>query len=105
VVTDLDRLKVGGDHWQWDSSKASYVGVLPPTRRATCATRPTWPLPQIDARPEMSRHRHGYFLVVNAGRLLEAPGQSPAFPDGREPVLALPASAMNGIGHYDFEKG
>lgn len=29
AATDLDRLKAGGAHWQWDSSKASYIGVLP----------------------------------------------------------------------------
>ncbi|MDX3131378.1 carotenoid oxygenase family protein [Streptomyces europaeiscabiei] len=183
VVADLDRMKAGGEHWQWDAGKASYIGVLPrygrgddirwievpthapghfvnsydedgitvvdlcqgkkgpfpfffpdvqgdmfdPADMATCLTR--WridpndaatpvrverldevvcELPQIDARLEMSRHRHGYFVVMNAGmptgRLLEAPGRPPVIPDG-DPDLVLAPSGMNGIGHYDFEKG
>lgn len=57
--------------------------------------------PQIDARLEMARHRHGYFVVMNAGmpagRLLEAPGVPPVIPDG-EPDLVLSTSGFNGIG-------
>lgn len=28
-VCDLDRLKAGGEHWQWDSTVPMYIGVLP----------------------------------------------------------------------------
>jgi carotenoid cleavage dioxygenase-like enzyme len=29
VTSDPDRLRVGGDHWAWDDSKPTYVGILP----------------------------------------------------------------------------
>jgi isoeugenol monooxygenase len=29
IVADLDRLKEGADHWRWDDSLPSYVGILP----------------------------------------------------------------------------
>jgi hypothetical protein len=105
AVTDLDRLKAGGDHWQWDSFFPDAQGnMCDPADMAPYLTRwridpndPVTPVrverlddvlcefPQIDARLEMSRHRHGYFLVVNAGlpagRLLEAPAVH-ALPEG-----------------------
>ena len=28
-VCDIDRLKQGGEHWQWDPNIPFYVGVLP----------------------------------------------------------------------------
>ncbi|THV45118.1 hypothetical protein BGAL_0528g00060 [Botrytis galanthina] len=28
-ICDLDRLKAGGEHWQWDSEVPMYIGVLP----------------------------------------------------------------------------
>lgn len=28
-VCDLDRLKRGGEHWQWDPNIPFYVGVIP----------------------------------------------------------------------------
>jgi carotenoid cleavage dioxygenase len=28
ATSDLDRLKAGGDHWVWDSSKDTYVGIM-----------------------------------------------------------------------------
>jgi isoeugenol monooxygenase len=179
VATDLDRLRNGGDHWKWDSSLASYVGVLPrygrgdqiqwvevPTQAPShfvnsydedgitvvdvCQAKAgpfpffypdvqgnmfnpddlvgrltRWhidssgPLaevrverldealcefPQIDARSEMARHQHGYFVVMNAGlpvgRVLEAPGSGVA---GGVTGVAMGPS-MNGIGYYDFDK-
>ncbi|MGY4709802.1 carotenoid oxygenase family protein [Mycolicibacterium sp. CBM1] len=29
AAVDLERLKAGGDHWQWDPTKGTYVGVMP----------------------------------------------------------------------------
>lgn len=29
TVCDLDRLKDGGSHWAWDSSKKSHIGIMP----------------------------------------------------------------------------
>lgn len=26
---DLERMKNGGDHWQWDNDLPTYIGVLP----------------------------------------------------------------------------
>ena len=28
-ICDIDRLKRGGEHWQWDPNIPFYVGVLP----------------------------------------------------------------------------
>ncbi|TDZ68065.1 Lignostilbene-alpha,beta-dioxygenase isozyme III [Colletotrichum trifolii] len=28
-ICDIDRLKAGGEHWQWDSNVPIYIGVLP----------------------------------------------------------------------------
>lgn len=28
-ICDLDRMKAGGEHWQWDSTIPMYIGVLP----------------------------------------------------------------------------
>lgn len=183
ITTDLERLKAGGDHWQWDSSKASYIGVLPrygrgdeirwidvPTHApghfvnsydqddrtivdlCQAATGPfpfvfpdvqgnmfnppdllpyltRWHIdtaapeatarverlsdrvcefPQIDARREMSAHRHGWFVMYGAdipeSRLMEAP-ELPAPADLNGAASEMAAPPMNGIGHYDFEKG
>jgi carotenoid cleavage dioxygenase-like enzyme len=29
IVAELDRLKAGGPHWAWDSSKESFIGIMP----------------------------------------------------------------------------
>lgn len=28
-ICDIDRLKAGGEHWQWDPNVPFYLGVLP----------------------------------------------------------------------------
>jgi len=28
-IADLDRLKAGGNHFQWDNTLPTYIGVLP----------------------------------------------------------------------------
>ncbi|TGO07513.1 hypothetical protein BTUL_0270g00130 [Botrytis tulipae] len=39
-ICDLDRLKAGGEHWQWDSEVPMYVGVLP--RRGASGSDVKW---------------------------------------------------------------
>ncbi len=29
IVADIERMKAGGDHWGWDGTKESFVGVMP----------------------------------------------------------------------------
>ena len=29
LLCDVERMKKGGDHWQWDYSIPMYIGVLP----------------------------------------------------------------------------
>ncbi len=29
IVADLERMKAGGDHWAWDATKESFVGIMP----------------------------------------------------------------------------
>lgn len=192
VTVDLDRLKAGGEHWQWDSSKPSYVGVLPRYGRGdqiewievpahapghflnsydedgstvvdVCQSAKgpfpfffpdvqgnmfdpqdldsrltRWhidpngsqtsvrverldetPLefPQIDARMEMSRHRHGYFVIFDAGVPTGGPVETPDAPAAgpargvadlatlpQQPDLTFTFRSPTGIGHYDFDK-
>ncbi|KAJ4024715.1 hypothetical protein NW766_000955 [Fusarium irregulare] len=39
-ICDIDRLKQGGEHWQWDSSVPFYLGLLP--RRGAKASDVKW---------------------------------------------------------------
>ncbi len=29
IVADLERMKAGGDHWGWDATKESFIGIMP----------------------------------------------------------------------------
>ena len=29
IVADLERMKAGGDHWAWDATKESFIGIMP----------------------------------------------------------------------------
>lgn len=29
MISDLERMKAGGEHWQWDPELPLYIGALP----------------------------------------------------------------------------
>jgi carotenoid cleavage dioxygenase-like enzyme len=35
IVADLERMKAGGDHWAWDATKESFIGIMPRQGKVT----------------------------------------------------------------------
>ncbi|XVQ07133.1 carotenoid oxygenase family protein [Spirillospora sp. CA-255316] len=64
TTTDLDRLKAGGPHWQWDPSRDTYLAVMP--RHGTAD--------QIRWYRGPARSAYHYFNAYNEGTTIHIDG-------------------------------